>query len=202
MKLRVGILGGTFCPIHFGHLRMGIEVAEQTGLNRIMLMPNNVPPHKEAPSVSAQDRLMMCRLAAQTCPLFTVSDLEISRGKLSYTINTVMELTQQNPHCDFSFITGADSLINSVWYKFDEILSRLEYFYVLNRPGVTFDELRYKLEQMSLQNAEKIIWVDSPGLEISSTQIRELLASGRSAQYLVPECVLEYIKVRRLFKQQ
>ena len=113
-----------------------------------------------------------------------------------------MELTQQNPHCDFSFITGADSLINSVWYKFDEILARLEYFYVLNRPGVTFDELRYKLEQMNLQNAEKIIWVDAPGLEISSTQIRELLASGRSAQYLVPECVLEYIKVRRLFRQQ
>lgn len=179
---------------------MGIEVAEQTGLDRIMIMPNNQPPHKDTPNVSAQDRLMMCRLAAQTCPLFTVSDLEISRGKMSYTINTVMELTYQNPDCAFSFIAGADSLIYSVWYKLDEILSHLEYFYVLNRPGVSLEELQYKLEKMNLINVNKIIWVESPGLDISSTHIRQLLAEGRSARYLVPDSVLDYIKIRRLFR--
>lgn len=179
---------------------MGIEVAEQTGLDRIMIMPNNQPPHKDTPNVSAQDRLMMCRLAAQTCPLFTVSDLEISRGKMSYTINTVMELTYQNPGCAFSFIAGADSLIYSVWYKLDEILSHLEYFYVLNRPGVSLEELQYKLEKMNLINVNKIIWVESPGLDISSTHIRKLLAEGRSARYLVPDSVLDYIKIRRLFR--
>lgn len=198
--IRIGILGGTFNPIHCGHLRVGIEVAEQTGLDQVMLMPNCLPPHREAPTVSAQDRLVMCRLAAQSCPLFTVSDYEIQQGRLSYTVNTLEYLCNVYPDCSFSFITGSDSLVKSVWYRFDDILAMVERFYVISRPGVSVNQLSEKLSEMNLQNGDKLTWIEAPGLDISSTKIRTILREGRSAKFLVPDSVLEYIYVRRLFR--
>ena len=121
-KTRIGILGGTFNPVHCGHLRVGIEISERTGLDKIMLMPNYLPPHRDAPKVSAQDRLMMCCLAAKSNPLFTVSDIEIKQKKLSYTLYTCQQLVEQHPEASFSFITGSDSLVKSVWYRFDDVL--------------------------------------------------------------------------------
>ena len=96
-KTRIGILGGTFNPVHCGHLRVGIEISERTGLDKIMLMPNYLPPHRDAPKVSAQDRLMMCCLAAKSNPLFTVSDIEIKQKKLSYTLHTCQQLVEEHP---------------------------------------------------------------------------------------------------------
>ncbi len=199
-KTRIGILGGTFNPVHCGHLRVGIEISERTGLDKIMLMPNYLPPHRDAPKVSAQDRLMMCCLAAKSNPLFTVSDIEIKQKKLSYTLYTCRQLVEQYPEASFSFITGSDSLVKSVWYRFDDVLESLEYFYVIHRPGVDLAELKNKLGEMNLKNIHKIVWFEAPGLEISSTYIRNILSEGRSAQYLVPDSVLEYIRVRSLFR--
>ena len=198
-RSRIGILGGTFNPVHYGHLRVGIEISERTGLDKIMLMPNYLPPHRDAPKVSAQDRLMMCCLAAKSNKLFTVSDIEIKQKKLSYTLHTCQQLVEQYPEASFSFITGSDSLVKSVWYRFDDILELLEHFYVIHRPGVDLEELKNKLAEMNLRNAYKMVWFEAPGLDISSTYIRKILSEGRSAQYLVPDSVLEYIRVRSLF---
>ena len=199
MSMRIGILGGTFNPIHYGHLRLGIEVMERTGLDKIILVPNYLPPHKAAPRVSAQDRLAMCSLAAQSCPSFMVNDYEISKGHLSYTIETIEHLQKLYPEAIFSFITGADSLVKSVWHRLDYILERLEAFYVVNRPGITIDELQEKLEELKLLQLEKVIWIDAPGLDISSTHIRDYLAQRRSVKFLLPDSVLEYIRLRQLF---
>ena len=130
-----------------------------------------------------------------------MSDLEIRQGRLSYTIDTMRLLVEEHPDYAFSFITGSDSLVRFVWHKFDEILDYLECFYVMNRPGVNLAQLKAKLDEMHLRNYNKIFWVDAPGLDISSTYIRSILADGRTAKFLVPDSVLDYIRIRNLFKE-
>ena len=125
--------------------------------------------------------------------------MEIKQKKLSYTLYTCQQLVEQHPEASFSFITGSDSLVKSVWYRFDDVLDLLEHFYVIHRPGVDLEELKNELREINLRNAYKIIWFEAPGLDISSTYIRKILSEGRSAQYLVPDSVLEYIRARSLF---
>ena len=192
-KLRVGILGGTFNPIHLGHLLIAQDALEQAGLEQVLFIPTAQPPHKPlAGNVSAQHRLRMLKLAIAGNPQFAVDDLEIRRGGKSYSVETLAELQARLPAADFYFIIGADSLVElPQWYQVERLV-KLCRFLVFERPGYTAQPMRCLagLRYRSLATHP---------CEISSREIRERLASRRSIRYLVPEPVRRYIERHQLY---
>ena len=192
-KLRVGILGGTFNPIHLGHLLIAQDALEQAGLEQVLFIPTAQPPHKPlAGNVSAQHRLRMLKLAIAGNPQFAVDDLEIRRGGKSYSVETLAELQARLPAADFYFIIGADSLVElPQWYQVERLV-KLCRFLVFERPGYTAQPMR-RLAGLRYRS------LATHPCEISSREIRERLASRRSIRYLVPEPVRRYIERHQLY---
>lgn len=199
---RIGIFGGTFNPIHFGHLRLAQDVAQKTGLDKIIFIPNNLPPHRATPNVSAHNRYSMVELAIANNPLFALSDIELRSERPSYTFQTITELAKELSQSRLSFISGVDSVTRSKWRRFDDLLSILESFYVVNRPGYCLSELESAIVRMKLNNATKLAVVETDPLDISSSRLREALAQGHSIRYLTPDPVIEYISSHGLYTQQ
>jgi len=189
----VGILGGTFNPIHLGHLLIAQDALEQAGLERVLFIPTAQPPHKPlAGNVSAQHRLRMLKLAIAGNPQFAVDDLEIRRGGKSYSVETLAELQERLPAADFYFIIGADSLVElPQWYQAERLV-KLCRFLVFERPGYTAKPGR-RLAGLRYRR------LATHPCEISSREIRERLASRRSIRYLVPEPVRRYIERHQLY---
>ncbi|QRG70535.1 nicotinate-nucleotide adenylyltransferase [Brevibacillus choshinensis] len=187
----VGIMGGTFDPIHCGHLLAAEQAREQAGLDEVWFMPTHIPPHKKRDGLtSAATRLQMVELAVADHESFRVTDIELKREGPSYTYDTIVQLVDQFPDCRFSFIIGGDMVeILPKWYRYEE-LSRLIGFIGLARPGAT-------LEQVS---REDVTFVEMPVWDISSTLIREKAAAGQSIRYLVPNSVERYIKENRFYE--
>ncbi len=180
--MKIGLLGGTFDPIHFGHIKPAIEVQQQLGLDKIWLMPNHIPPHKQTTQVSSQHRLAMARLVCQQYDHFEVCDIEINRDTLSYSATTLELLTQQYPQHQFYFIMGTDSFINlPSWYQWQSIFN-LCHLVVCQRPGWQLDK-NSPMADLLIQNAKvpalaktgKIFPVDVSLQDISSTEIRHFL---------------------------
>ena len=192
-KEPVGILGGTFNPIHLGHLLIAQDALEQAGLERVLFIPTAQPPHKPfAGNVSAQHRLRMLKLAIAGNPQFAVDDLEIRRGGKSYSVETLAELQERLPAADFYFIIGADSLVElPQWYQVERLV-KLCRFLVFERPGYTAQPMR-RLAGLRYRS------LATHPCEISSREIRERLASRRSIRYLVPEPVRRYIERHQLY---
>ena len=190
----VGILGGTFNPIHLGHLLIAQEALEQAGLARVLFIPTAVPPHKPlAVNVSARQRLRLIKLAIAGDARFAVDDLEIRRGGKSYSVDTLAELRDRWPTAEFYFIIGADSLVElPQWYKADQLV-RLCRFLVFARPGYVAKPVR-RLAGLRYQ-----LFSNHP-CEIASHEIRERLASRQSIRYLVPEPVRRYIERQQLYQ--
>lgn len=188
-RQRVGLLGGTFNPPHLAHLMMAHQVGEQLGLKRVDLMPDNRPPHvdkKEA--IDASDRLAMVNLAVADDPLLGVEPCEINRGGISYSVDTIKYLQQKNPQVDYYFIIGGDMVeYLPKWHKIDELV-KLVQFVAVARPN-------YRVA-----SPYPLMWVDSPQLEISSTVIRQKIATGRSIKYFVPDNVADYIYEKGLYR--
>ena len=190
----VGILGGTFNPIHLGHLLIAQDALEQAGLARVLLIPAAVPPHKPlAGPVSAADRLRMLKLACAGNPQMAVDDLEVRRGGKSYSVDTITELRKRLPLADFFFIIGADSLVELPQWHQVEHLVQLCRFLVFTRPGYVAKPVR-RVAGLRYQ-----LFSTHP-CEISSCEIRERLASRRSIRYLVPEPVRRYIERQQLYQ--
>ncbi len=198
----IGLFGGTFNPIHYGHLRIALEVAEARHLKRVVFLPNQIPPHRGEPSVTAEDRLNMARLAIADNPLFCVDAIEAeSTGyERSYTVNTLTALKYQHPRAEFTFICGSDSLMHSKWYRLNDILDMLADFCVVFRPGCSREDFELNLRQKLHIDSPKISWLQTPGITISSTDIRGLIQRGLSVRYLVPPAVEEYIEQHRLYR--
>ncbi len=199
--MKVGILGGTFDPIHFGHLATAESVREIFALDEVLFIPSARPPHKIERHVTPDvHRLMMTYLATRSNEKFTVSPMEFLRDGLSYTLDTMNALTEKfGAAAELFFIIGADSMADlSKWYRARELVSKV-HFIATKRPGVEVDlpalEKFFGEERMA-----HIHKVETPGLEISSTDIRERVRAGRSIKYLVPEVVEEYIAKERLYK--
>lgn len=199
--MKVGILGGTFDPIHFGHLATAESVREIFALDEVLFIPSARPPHKVERHVTPDvHRLMMTYLATRSNEKFTVSPMEFLRDGLSYTLDTMNALTEKfGAAAELFFIIGADSMADlSKWYRARELVSKV-HFIATKRPGVEVDlpalEKFFGEERMA-----HIHKVETPGLEISSTDIRERVRAGRSIKYLVPEVVEEYIAKERLYK--
>lgn len=189
-------MGGTFDPIHLGHLIAGECAREGAGLDEVWFMPANIPPHKSnAPGASSRQRWEMVCLAVRDHPFFRPSDLEIARGGTSYSIDTVRMLKAQHPQVHFCYIIGADMVqYLPHWHRIDE-LARLISFVGLRRPGM---DIRWG--ELSDEIKSRVTMVDMPLVDISSTGIRERRRSGRSVRYFVPDAVREYMEEARLYE--
>jgi nicotinate-nucleotide adenylyltransferase len=191
---RIGILGGTFDPVHVGHLVAAVNARHDLGLDRVVLMVANIPWQKAGTrQVSpAQDRLEMVRAAVGGVPGLEASALEIERGGPSYTADTVSQLAAMNPGAELYVIVGWDvSAELGTWERLDEVRDTAR-LVVVNRPGtpppVGLRQLGWRLEQVSV-----------PNLEISSTDLRARAADGRPLEYLVPEAAVRVIRQRGLY---
>ncbi|MNW25200.1 Nicotinate-nucleotide adenylyltransferase [compost metagenome] len=195
--MKVGIMGGTFDPIHIGHMLAAEAARDGYALDRIWFMPSHIPPHKQAAGATGEQRLEMTREAVACNSAFEVLDLEIRRGGVSYTIDTIRVLQELHPDKEFYFIIGAD-MVNylAAWEQIEELASRMT-FIGLRRPG-------FELAMDSLPSFlhGKVLLADMPVVDISSTDIRERLAAGHSVRYMIPESVYEYIRRGRMYELQ
>lgn len=196
----IGLLGGTFNPIHYGHLRIAEQAAEALGFDQVWFVPNRQPPHRENPNVTALDRLEMVRLAIKGNHLFKAESLEIDdiNHQLSYTFDTINTLRKRHPQMRFSFIGGSDSLLTK-WYKLDEIMNMLEYFCIVHRPGCDRARFEQIVQQKLRRIPPQIYWLQTDGIDISSTALRTLLGNKLSVRYLLPDDVIGYICSHNLY---
>ncbi len=213
MGKRIGILGGTFNPVHVGHLRSALEVAEQLALDELRLIPNARPPHRDAPQVSAQDRLAMVEHAVAGVRLLTVDDRELKRDRPSYSIDTLESLRAELAVEDQLFLLlGWDAFCGlPTWHRWEELLDHC-HILVLQRPDADSEApqaLRDVLAARSVSDplaltgpSGQIAFVWQTPLAVSATQIRNLLASGKSVRFLVPDAVLAFINARGLYRAQ
>lgn len=198
-KRKFGIMGGTFDPIHLGHLLTADFVMNALGLEKIIFIPANYPPHKKDLNISkAEHRYIMSVLATSHNPRFEVSDIEIKREGLSYTIDTIKSLLRENPDVEYYFILGADAVAElDKWERFEQLLD-LCYFVAATRPG--FAEQVEKAKASFGDLGDKIIWLNTPELNISSTDIRSRVKKGLPIKYIVTSSVESYIHKEELYK--
>jgi nicotinate-nucleotide adenylyltransferase len=189
---RLGIMGGTFDPIHHGHLSVASEVGDGFGLDEVIFVPTGEPWQKQSRTVSAaEDRYLMAVIATASNPRFWVSRVDIDRGGPTYTVDTIRDIATQHPGDELYFITGADALGQILsWKDHDQLLS-LAHFVGVTRPG-------YELSDDHLP-ADSVTLVDVPAMAISSSACRERVAAGRPVWYLVPDGVVQYINKHRLY---
>lgn len=198
-KKRVGIFGGTFDPIHMGHLIVAETIMDEFHLDKVVFIPAAVPPHKLDKQISpAKHRYMMTMLATCSNPRFQVSDMEMHRQGPSYSRDTLAQLLEEHGRdTEFYFIVGADSVENlHTWNRIDELLTMC-HFIGASRPGCMPD--MEKIAQRFGPLAEKIHCLETPELEISSTEIRHRVGQKRTIRYIVPETVKQYIYKEKLY---
>jgi len=202
---KIGIMGGTFNPIHSGHLVTAQEALSQFNLDRVIFIPTGNPPHKDKQEIAdSEDRYIMAVIATSSNSNFFVSRMEIERKKKSYTIDTVRQLKKKyGRKSSLYFVTGADAILEILtWKNTDEIISLCK-FIAATRPGydiTRIEDLRKKLFSSDEESYKKIYIMEIPALSISSTDIRNRLKSGRPIDYLVPEGVSNYILKHGLYK--
>ncbi|HHT43400.1 MAG TPA: nicotinate-nucleotide adenylyltransferase [Firmicutes bacterium] len=202
-RVKVGIMGGTFDPIHYGHLVTAEGARYTFGLDQVLFLPAGRPPHKRNTQVTdSEHRYMMTVLATLTNPYFEVSRLEIDRKGTSYTIDTLRILREQyGPEAELFFITGADAIFDiSSWKNSDECLE-LAHFVAATRPGFSLEDLPESTQQWVAKHQERFHILRVPAMAISSTEVRERVRQGSSIRYLVPEPVEHYIRRQHLYAE-
>ncbi|WP_160309714.1 nicotinate-nucleotide adenylyltransferase [Rubrobacter aplysinae] len=196
---RVGIFGGTFDPIHQGHLIIAEQVMESLGLSRVLFVPGGIPPHKEASSIMAAtgDRVALVEAAIAGNESFVLDLTEVEAGRKMYSHETVRLLKDSYEAEEWYFISGADEVANLPFWKEPDRLLKEVYMVAATRPGHEFSELESLAGE--LENYHRILHVECSRVDISATGIRERLAGGRTIRYLVPERVNEEILQRGLY---
>jgi len=222
--LDIGIFGGTFNPVHHGHLIVAEQIREWFRLSRIYFVPSAIPPHKEGPILEGHHRLRMVKLATESNPYFYDSALEVDRGGSSYTIDTVMELKRElGEGHTFYFILGTDAFQDITSWKDYFLLLKTIRFIVISRPGAKIEsvltdlssllegpDLKLVLKTVKTQDISKglrpheadIFFVPVPQIDISSSDIRQMIRKGKSIRYQVPYAVQTYIETNRLYSGQ
>jgi nicotinate-nucleotide adenylyltransferase len=196
----IGILGGTFNPPHMGHLVMAQEALDQLDLDRVVLMPVAVPPHKEAAEdPGAAARVELCRLAVAGDERLDVSTLEVERGGASFTVDTLRELHDLEPEHDLTFIVGGDMAQSLPAWREPEAILRLARLAVAEREGVRREDIARRLDP--LHDGDRVVFFDMPRIDVSSSGIRRRVAEGRPIRYLVPDAVAEAVAERGLYRQ-
>lgn len=192
---RTGLMGGTFDPIHEGHLLAAEAAREAAGLDEVWFIPTNVPPHKPQPGADAQARLEMVKLAIADHPAFRAEEAELARGGVSYTADTVAALRERYPEHSFYWIVGTD-MMNDLphWHRIEELAAQVR-FVCLRRQGEESEE-----SALPAFLRERLLHAPMPPIGISSTDIRDRLREGRSIRYQVPEAVRHYIERNGLYE--
>ena len=198
---KMGLFGGSFDPIHQGHIEMALGLAKKLELDSVVLMPTFVPPHKIRESMAAAEhRLTMCRLAAEAFPQLQVSDLELRREGASFTVDTLQTLCEQHPNTQWYLITGADMFTTlRTWHRFEDI-ARMAVLCTVPRDGTDTAYLRQYAADMEIEGIRCYV-DDSPVLDVSSTEIRRRVTAGESLQGLLPTAVEDYIGCHNLYRQ-
>ncbi|NMH96724.1 nicotinate-nucleotide adenylyltransferase [Pseudonocardia acidicola] len=193
MRRRIGVMGGTFDPIHNGHLVAASEVADRFNLDEVIFVPTGQPWQKTERQVGpAEDRYLMTVIATASNPRFSVSRVDIDRGGPTYTADTLADLHATMPDAELFFITGADALSQILsWRKLDELFT-YAHFVGVTRPG-------YELGDEHLPDGA-VTLIEVPAMAISSTDCRRRVAEGRPVWYLVPDGVVQYISKRHLYR--
>jgi nicotinate-nucleotide adenylyltransferase len=191
---RVGIMGGTFDPIHHGHLVAASEVADNYALDEVVFVPTGRPWQKDAREVSpAEDRYLMTVIATASNPRFHVSRVDIDRAGPTYTVDTLRDIrAMYGPKTQLFFITGADALERILSWKDTDQMFELAHFVAVTRPGFTLSDTHLPADAVSL--------IQVPAMAISSTDCRTRVAAGKPVWYLVPDGVVQYIAKRHLYR--
>ncbi|MBK8181592.1 MAG: nicotinate-nucleotide adenylyltransferase [Candidatus Competibacteraceae bacterium] len=212
LRKPIGILGGTFDPIHYGHLRPALELLEALALAEIRFIPCRIPAHRATPAITPDQRLKLVRLATADQAGFVVDERELCRPGRSYMVDTLTSLREELGDTPLCLIIGVDAFRElHTWHRWQD-LSELSHLIVMQRPGASSKTLPPVLEAfvaahlsqdaMALrqQPAGRLLFQAVTQLDISATQIRALLASGQSPRYLLPEAVLAYIRDRAMYQ--
>ncbi|SHG88565.1 nicotinate-nucleotide adenylyltransferase [Tepidibacter thalassicus] len=198
---KIGIMGGTFDPIHYGHLATAEAVRVKYKLNKVIFMPSGNPPHKrDRDIIDKLHRYNMTILATMSNKYFEVSSLEIKRKGRTYTIDTLKKLKNTYKNSELFFITGADAFCDIETWKDVEENFNLATFIGATRPGVELSKVRNKIEYLKSKYNTKILEIHVPSLDISSTDLRERIKMNKSIKYLLPECVEKYIYKYNLYR--
>ena len=195
--VRIALFGGTFDPVHYGHLRLAEEAREAAGLERVLFVPAHTSPFRlQEPLSESRHRLLMTRLAIADNPAFEASDIEIQRGGVSYTVDTVMTLRAMYPDAELYLIMGADTLQGFMsWYRPEAIVKEC-HLLVGVRPRY---DLQAALEHLPDAIRARVQPVPMTPLDISARDLRQRIRAGRSIRYLTPPNVIEYIQQHRLY---
>ncbi|MCX5703545.1 MAG: nicotinate-nucleotide adenylyltransferase [Candidatus Omnitrophica bacterium] len=188
--MKIGILGGTFNPIHIGHLILAEEAREKLGLDKIIFVPAYLPPHKDSSDIAeAAKRMLMVKLATGGNKYFSVSDIEIKRDGRSYTIETIKEFKKRFPLDDLYFIIGSDLLkYLADWKDLNEIIKMVK-FIAATRPGYPLDQIPPYISTLAIR-----------AVDVSAFEVRRCVKEDKSFRYLVPDRVHKYIIKNRLYK--
>jgi nicotinate-nucleotide adenylyltransferase len=213
----IGVFGGTFDPIHHGHLRLAEELAEKAKLGEVRFLPSGTPPHRTKPRADAEDRVAMAKLATASNPRFVVDDRETKRSGPGYTFDTLSELRQEfGASRPLALLLGADAFLElATWHRWRSLFD-LAHIVVAYRPGFPIDTWQARMPEplaheyaarsmqqplaVHLAPAGGIAAVSMTGLDISATFVRTALDAGESVRYLLPDAVLDYIQSRGLYR--
>ena len=201
-------MGGTFDPVHYGHLRSALEVVEALSLSEVRFIPAKLPPLKDQPQCSERDRINMLQLAIEDVPEFSLDEREMQREGRSYTIDTLKSLCADYPHEQFVFMLGVDAFNPfKQWKDWQEILTLVN-LVILHRPGYVLDRSAWQAQQWAehvddlyKNKSGKLLAIPVIALEISSTVIKQQLLQKKEIRFLVPEKVRSYIKAKKLYSQ-
>jgi len=217
MKERIGLFGGTFNPIHCGHIRAAGEVLERFSLDKVLFIPSFIPPHKERMGIApARDRLRMVELACREEPRFAASSIEVDAGETSYSIITLEKVKRIYPGAWTFFVLGVDAFLEiETWRDHERVLEEC-LFIVMTRPGYRFDQadlvLGGPLGEKAHHVSEKekinddlfgkcrIFFLPIQALDISSTEVRRRIGTGETIEGLVPKAVGDYIRSHHLYR--
>lgn len=214
MMRPVGILGGTFDPVHYGHLRAALELGEALDLAEVRLLPSSVPPHRPQPQASVAQRLAMLQLAVAGERALRVDTRELERSGPSYMVDTLRSLREELGPTPVCLLLGVDAFLGLPgWYCWQELIG-LAHLVVMHRPGWSLGSADAQLTALLAEHkadsasalaqsaAGRILLQPVTQLDISATALRELIAAGRSPRYLLPEAVWDYIRAQGLYRNE
>lgn len=197
--MRKGILGGTFDPIHLGHLRIAYAALEEMALDRVVFLPDGDPPHKK-PNSQKHDRLRMAQLACAHEPRFMVSDMELRRQGRTYTVDTLLAIKEKEPEAELIYLIGSDTLYQLPTWRTIHRVTALCRMAIVLRPGDDRGQVQAKMDEFADVYGLDSQLLRTRGLDLSSSQVRQAVAQGQDISGMVPEAVAAYIAQESLYQ--